>query len=159
MFESKGRSSSQPSNYDKRKAKNQAKCVSEIDGVACKLRIGTFAYFKSEVLHFHWSDPEPEGRLIKLVSPEQKWRFCYEPIFALVSNAETSMRGIIGDSLQVFPGIHPKVHQLLSRGLWNEAHELANELRNQFKEIGFQPDGTKIEVGESWQLPFKNRSE
>lgn len=159
VFECKGRSSSQPSNRDKIKAIIQAQSISAVDDVRCSLQVGTFAFFKSNVLHFYWSDPELEDHSLKLVSPEHKWRYYYEPVLALVSNAENSIREVVSDSLQVNSDIHSELNKLLSHGHWNAARATAIRLRDEFKELGFQPDGLRIKAGESWQHPFNSNPE
>ena len=58
-FETKGRSS-EPSPEDKRKAKAQAQRLVSVDGAACSLHIGSFAFFRQDELEFYWRDPEPE---------------------------------------------------------------------------------------------------
>ena len=157
VFECKGRSSSQPSNRDKIKAIIQAQSISAVDDVRCSLQVGTFAFFKSNVLHFYWSDPELKDHSLKLVSPMQKWRYYYEPVLALDSNTENSIREVVSNSLQVFSKIHPVILELLSSNHWDKARTSAIGLRNEFKELGFQPDGLRIKAGESWQHSLKNR--
>ncbi len=151
-FESKGRSNP-PSLKDIKKAKLQAQRLVSVDRKPCSLQIGAFSYFKSGILHFHWCDPEAKGNLMELVSPEYKWRYYYEPVLALAANSEASIPDVC--NIQ----IHTEIHRLLSRGLWDDAYVLANELRDEFKEFGFQPDGIRIEASESWQHPFKGRFE
>lgn len=46
-FETKGRSSV-PSSEDKLKAKSQAQRLVSVDGSACSLHIGSFAYFRGD---------------------------------------------------------------------------------------------------------------
>ena len=111
-FESKGRSYP-PSSSDIEKAKGQAQRLVTVDNRKCLLQIGTFAYFKSGILHFHWRDPVPEGDSLELVSPEHKWRHYFEPVLALVLNSETSNLEIDGSPLPIYPEIHPDVHRFL----------------------------------------------
>lgn len=125
----------------------------------CSLQIGTFAYFKSGILHFHWCDPEPKGDSLELVPPEHKWRHYYEPTLALVSNAGTSILQVGSIPLQVFSEIHPEIRRLLIERHWEEAYQFANELRAQFEKNSFQLDGVRIEASESWQLPLEGRFE
>ena len=58
-FETKGRSSV-PSSEDQRKAKAQAQRLVSVNGLACSLHIGSFAFFRGDELEFYWRDPEPE---------------------------------------------------------------------------------------------------
>ena len=157
-FESKGRSYP-PSAKDIEKAKEQAQRLVRVNKTLCSLQIGTFAYFKSGILHFHWCDPEPQGDLLELIPPEHKWRHYYEPTLALVSNAGASIVQDGSIPLQVFSEIHPEIRRLLSERHWEEAYQIANELRAQFEKNRFQLDGVRIEASESWQLPFEGRFE
>ena len=155
-FESKGRSGP-PSDRDIERAKYQARRLVEVDGIPCSLQIGTFAYFRSDVLHFYWCDPEPKGpERINIPSPNQEWRAYYEPAFSLVSNAEASIEEIERGPAQVSVEVHPEIHKLLSRGLWLDAHESAQRLREQFEEQEFHPDGLRVKASDSWQQPLKS---
>ena len=154
-FESKGRSGS-PSDHDIEKAKIQAQRLVEVNGTPCSLHIGTFAYFRSQTLHFYWCDPESQAPLLRLVSPEQEWRYYYEPAFALLSNAESSTERVAIIPGEVFVEAHPDIHRLLSDERWTEAYGLARRLREQFEKQGFQPDGLRVKAGDSWQQPFES---
>jgi hypothetical protein len=82
-FESKGRSSV-PSSADKAKAKAQARRLVSVNGRNCALQIGSFAFFRSDVLEFYWRDPEPDSRdAIALPRPEAEWRYYFEPVLSL----------------------------------------------------------------------------
>ena len=159
VFECKGRSDA-PSFNDIRKAKTQAQRLSTVDGTPCSLRIGTFAYFRSNVLHFYWRDPSPgDSEFTNLLLPDQGWRYYYEPALALVSDSETSMRRDARNPAQVFVDIHSEIHEQLSKGRWTEAHETARQNRKRFEEEGFQPDGLRVKAGDSWQQPLKSTPE
>ena len=68
-FESKGRSSP-PTATDKRKAKYQANRLVSVGGQNCRLHIGSFAYFRADILEFYWIDPQPDSEEpIKLPEP------------------------------------------------------------------------------------------
>ncbi len=155
-FESKGRSGS-PSERNIENAKTQAQRLIAVDDTPCSLQIGTFAYFRSNVLHFYWCDPEPKSpERIDIPSPGQEWRYYYEPAFALVSNAEASMRDVAISPVGAFVEIHSEIHELLSGTRWNEAHETARKNRERFEEEEFQPDGLRVKADESWQRPFES---
>ena len=155
-FLSKGRSGS-PSERNIENAKSQAQRLIAVDGTPCSLQIGTFVYFRSNALRFYWCDPEPKGpERIDIRSPDQEWRFYHEPAFALVSNTDSSMDQVVRGPAQVIVEAHPDIHQLLSRELRTEAHELAKRLREQFKKQRFQPDGLRVKAGDSWQQPLES---
>ncbi len=153
-FESKGRSAT-PSANDKRKAKDQGRRLIAVDGTLCSLHVGSFAYFKSDILHFYWRDPEPEKpEPIRLPSPEEEWRYYYEPALSLAVEPEIISLPDVGNHAGVSVQIHPAIRDLLSRGLWDEAHRRSREIREFFETEGFQPDGLKVTVDESWQRPL-----
>lgn len=87
-FESKGRSSV-PSSADKAKAKAQAQRLVSVNGRNCSLHVGSFAFFRSDVLEFYWRDPEPGSRdAIDVPRPETEWRYYYEPALSLASDTD-----------------------------------------------------------------------
>ncbi|QJS40966.1 hypothetical protein [Bradyrhizobium diazoefficiens] len=86
-FESKGRSSV-PSAADRAKAKGQAQRLVSVNGQGCSLHIGSFAFFRSDVLEFYWRDPEPDDvEAIRVPSPDEEWRYYYEPALSLALDA------------------------------------------------------------------------
>jgi len=88
-FESKGRSSV-PSSADKAKAKAQAQRLVSVNGLNCSLHVGSFAFFRSDVLEFYWRDPEPDSRdAIALPGPEGEWRYYFEPALSLAVEADS----------------------------------------------------------------------
>ena len=153
-FESKGRSAT-PSANDKQKAKDQGRRLIAVDGTQCSLHVGSFAYFKSDILHFYWQDPEPEKpEPIRLPSPGGEWRYYYEPALSLAVETEATAISEVRDRAGVSVKIHPELREMLSGGLWDEANERSRGLREFFRAEGFQPDGLKVTADESWQRPF-----
>ena len=158
-FESKGRSGS-PSHHDIANAKSQARRLIAVSGTPCSLQIGTFAYFRSDALRFYWCDPEPKGaERIDIPSPDQEWRYYYKPALSLASGMEVSSISVTGDSAQVYVEIHSEIHELLLRGHWLEAHELAKRLWEQLEKQGFRPDGLRVSVSDSWQRSLRSIEE
>jgi hypothetical protein len=159
-FETKGRSSV-PSSEDKQKAKEQAQRLVSVDGSACSLHIGSFAYFRGDEMEFYWRDPEPEEpeklEPIEISVRDEDWATYYASALALALASEPG-RDLLsseaqGSDLKV--EIHPKVRDLLLQGRWAAARSLATELRQQLKAEGFQPDGLRVVAGRSWRRRFK----
>jgi len=150
-FECKGRSSA-PSADDKQKAKAQAQRLISVDGTACTLHIGSFAYFRSEALTFFWRDPEPEEELepIQLPTPREEWRHYYACALALSSEADDPVLSQVREEADVQVSIHPEIRTLLMKGAWEEAHLLAIELRGELDEKGYRADGIIIKGGPNW---------
>ena len=158
-FECKGRSVA-PSPEDKRKAKDQAKRIVNVGGNQCTLYIGLFSYFRRDVLHFYWRDPEPgELKLIEVPSPNGRWRYYYEPAFRLASQVQTLPVLLEDGSAHISVEINSSIYELLFGGHWAKAHETAIELRQEFEHQGFQPDGIKVTVGEWWRRPRESIQE
>jgi len=150
-FESKGRSSV-PSSTDKAKAKAQAQRLVSVNGQNCSLRIGSFAFFRSEILEFCWRDPEPvQKEPIELPRPEDEWRYYFEPALSLASDDVSETMVVERSMADVSVEIHPQIHHLLQNGQWSKARRLANELRLTLISDGYQPDGIKVTAGESWR--------
>jgi hypothetical protein len=156
-FESKGRSSV-PSSADKAKAKVQAQRLVSVNGRNCTLQVGSFAFFRSDVLEFYWRDPEPDPRdAIALPRPVAEWRYYFEPGLSLASETDSEPMAAERELADVKVEVHPKVRRLLQHGQWSQAKQLANELRLAFLSEGYQPDGIKVTAGESWMKPYETR--
>uniref|UniRef100_Q07LE0 Uncharacterized protein n=1 Tax=Rhodopseudomonas palustris (strain BisA53) TaxID=316055 RepID=Q07LE0_RHOP5 len=155
-FESKGRAST-PSKTDKEKAKIQAQRLVSIDNCNCSLQVGSFAFFRSDVLEFYWRDPEPDSREnpIRLPGPDEEWRYYYGPALSLASEADSQPMAVEKELADVTVEIHPKVHHLLLDGRWAAARHLAMELRTTLASEGFRSDGVKLSAGESWSKPYE----
>ena len=157
-FESKGRSSV-PSSGDKAKAKAQAQRLVSVNGLNCSLQVGSFAFFRSDVLEFYWRDPEPNSKdAIHLPRPEAEWRYYYEPPLSLASDTDSKPMAAERELADVKVEIHPKVRHLLQEGQWAQARHLAIEQRLAFISEGYQPDGIKLTAGESWMKPYEPRA-
>jgi hypothetical protein len=156
-FESKGRSSV-PTSGDKAKAKAQAQRLVSVNGRNCFLQVGSFAFFRSDVLEFYWRDPEPDsGDTIALPRPEAEWRYYFEPALSLASEPDTEPMATERELADVKVEIHPKILPLLHDGHWAQAKVLANDLRIALISEGYQPDGIKLTTGESWSSPYEGR--
>ncbi len=156
-FESKGRSSV-PSSADKAKAKAQAQRLVSVNGRNCSLHVGSFAFFRSDVLEFYWRDPEPGSRdAIDVPRPETEWRYYYEPALSLASDTDSEPMATERELADVRIEIHPEVRRLLLEGQWSQARHLAIEQRLLFISEGYQPDGIKLTAGESWTRPYEPR--
>jgi hypothetical protein len=156
-FECKGRSSV-PSSADKAKAKAQAQRLVSVNGRNCSLHVGSFAFFRSDVLEFYWRDPEPGPReAIDLPRPDTEWRYYYEPALSLASDTDSEPMAKERELADVRIEIQPQVRRLLRDGLWSQARHLAIEQRLLFISEGYQPDGIKLTAGESWTRPYEPR--
>lgn len=150
-FECKGRASV-PSSADRAKAKAQAQRLVSVNGRTCTLQIGSFAFFRSDLLEFYWRDPEPDpGDAIELPKPMAEWRYYFEPALSLASEIDSEVMAAERELADVTVKIHPQVRRLLEDGEWSQARHLANELRSAFVSQGYQPDGIRVTAGESWR--------
>ena len=149
-FECKGRSSV-PSAAEREKAKAQAVRVVSVDGQDCHMHVGAISFFRQDDLEFHWRDPHPDEleRLepITLGLREDAWRYYYEPALALAMVDGTEETA----ALDIEVRIHAEIRELLLEGAWTAAQGRAMELRRVFREEGYQPDGVRVEAGESWR--------
>jgi len=154
-FESKGRSSP-PSSDDKTKAKGQAQRLVSVGGQPCSLHVGSFAFFRSELLEFYWRDPIPDAEeRIELPRPDFEWRYYYEPALSLASTPEDATLASDREKADVSVTIHPKIRRLLDGGRWSEARETAKRMGPELTSHGYQPDGLKFTAGASWSRPFE----
>lgn len=110
-FESKGRSSA-PSSTDEAKAKSQAQRLVSVNGQNCSLHIGSFAFFRSDVLEFYWRDPEasPEDP-IELPEPDKEWRYYFEPALDLSSETDSVSMNAERELANISVEIHPKIRR------------------------------------------------
>jgi len=155
-FECKGRASI-PTSTDKAKAKLQAQRLVSINNRNCSLHVGSFAFFRSELLEFYWRDPEPDSREdpIHLPRPEEEWRYYYEPALSLTSESVSETMAAERKLADVTIEIQPKVRHLLLEGRWAQARRLAIRLRTALVSDGYKPDGIKLSAGESWSKPYE----
>lgn len=157
-FETKGRSSV-PGAEDKRKAKAQAQRLVSVDGAACSLHIGSFAFFRQDELEFYWRDPEPEEpeklEPIEIRVEDADWANYYAPALALASEPGSDFLSAQVREIDLQVEIHPKVRALLLEGQWAQARSLAAQLRQKLEAEGFQPDGLRVVVGDSWRGRLK----
>ncbi|MFZ4664721.1 MAG: hypothetical protein ACOYNY_47455 [Caldilineaceae bacterium] len=156
-FESKGRSSA-PSANDKAKAKSQAQRLVSVGGTNCTLHIGSFAYFRKDILEFYWRDPEPNSKeAVKTPEPNEEWRYYFEPALLLAEEADAESLAAERQMADVKVEIHPEIHLLLRLGEWLSAKRRAQELSEVFAAEGFQPDGLRVTAGDSWAKRFERR--
>lgn len=154
-FESKGRASI-PTSNDKAKAKAQALRLVSINNRNCSLQVGSFAFFRSEILEFYWRDPEADpDDPIRLPRPEAEWRYYYEPALSLASDADSHPMAAERELADVTVEIHPEVRHLLLEGRWAGARRLAMRLRGALASQGYQPDGIKVSAGGRWSKPYE----
>lgn len=153
-FECKGRSSN-PSSADKGKAKAQAERLVSVDRVPCSLHIGSFAYFRSDLLEFYWKDPDPGSmEPIELPPPNEEWRYYFDYAFSITSASEGGAFAEERERTDLTVDAHPKVRRPLELGRWLEAQQVASDLQSEFGQAGYQPDGLRVVAGESWSRPF-----
>jgi len=156
-FESKGRSST-ASSADEAKAKAQAQRLVSVGGTNCSLHVGSFAFFRGDLLNFYWRDPEADrDDLIKLPEPIHEWRYYFEPALSLADEIEPGPLADEQKLADVALEIHPKIVALLRSGDWSGAHRIAREIRKTLLSEGYQTDGIKVTAGESWARRFEPR--
>lgn len=154
-FESKGRSSV-PSSTDKSKAKRQAQRLVSVGSQACSLHVGSFAFFRADVLEFYWRDPVPDAdEPIELPRPDAEWRYYYQPALSLASITDDATLASDREKADVTVTIHPKIRHLLDDRRWSEAREFAKEIQGDLRSHGYQPDGLKVTAGASWSRGFE----
>jgi hypothetical protein len=152
-FETKGRST-QPSSEDKKKAKAQAQRLVSVDGTACTLHIGSFAFFRQDDLEFYWRDPEPEEpeklEPIEINVRPEDWESYYRYAVAINQTASDEAFSDINQAIDLKVEIHPKVRGLLLGRRWSEARALLREIQRAIEADGFHPDGLRVVVGDTW---------
>ncbi len=154
-FESKGRSSA-PSSNDREKAKVQAQRLVSVGGQDCTLHVGSFSFFRSEILEFYWRDPEPDSLdVINLPKAEGEWRYYFEPALKLADEEDFGALATERDLADIRVEIHPKIRSLLRSGEWLRAKQVADILRDTLLADGYRADGIRISVGESWKKLFE----
>lgn len=164
-FECKGRLSA-PDGGAKRRAKAQAARLISVGGTPCTLHVGAITYFRQEVLHFYWRDPEPDKkREIQLGNPAEAWRHYYQPIAAGIAQGQKSSppsghrgRDDSGPSTVLADAqlsMHPAVWRYVEKSDWQGAHDVAQELSPQLMDTGYQADGIAVRAGATWSAKFK----
>lgn len=169
VLECKGRLAP-PSDDVIAKAKGQAQRVANINGATPSYCIGAITYFKKDVVHFYWEDPEPEsnndGSAIPITTEDQHWRHYYAPILALLRVHEDRLERMRSkpvllpiESVDIKVGIHPEVLNLLLRSQWGEARAVASRLEIHSDLPMYQKDGIAVAAGDTWQKPFQENFE
>lgn len=152
VFESKGRSNP-PSRHDRQKAKGQAQRLVSVGGTPTTLHVGSFAFFRSGTLEFFWADPQPKiGKPIETPTPRQEWKYYYECAMSLAEEPTESSLATERERADVEVQIHPGIRQRLEAGQFSEAHDLAVEISDELRSLGYQPDGLRVIAGDEWRL-------
>jgi hypothetical protein len=162
-FECKGRISP-PGATVKQLAKGQAARVVSVGGVPCCLHVGAITYFRKDVLHFYWCDPEPaQGNFIEVPFDPDAWRHYYGPALALLEDAgeRAPVAGDVGRFTRIAEadleiGVHPAVAGPLSRRDWGAAFQAAVEARAKILQAGYSSDGLAVRAGLSWREQFSD---
>lgn len=140
------------------KAKLQAQRLICVDNNSCSLHVGSFSFFRNEILEFYWRDPESESLdPIELPKPDVELRYYFEPALSLVRAEGGSTLASEREIADVEVAIHPKIRQLLEREDWLGAKRTADQLLEVFSADGYRPDGIRVVAGESWTKKFKYR--
>lgn len=154
-FETKGRSG-MPSSEDKLKAKTQAERLVSVNGTACTLQIGSFAFFRKDALEFYWRDPEPAApeKLdpIKIKVTDKDWAAYYTHALALEDQAKDGLLAEQFRAADIKVEIHPELRPLLGESRWGDARDLAFRLSPTFVKDGYKADGVRVVVGDSWPI-------
>ena len=162
-FECKGRSNI-PGEYEKSRAKSQAQRLVSVDGQNCDLQIGAITYFRNDILHFYWRDPEPVDpkRLnpINLVLSDTAWRDHYESFMELIlprwdnrAATDGGIQLVRIEEADIEIGAHPELLSQLIERNWRGARQLSIELRESLVELGYRKDGLIVKSGRSWHRP------
>ena len=153
-FETKGRSSA-PSSEDERKAKAQAQRLVCVDGKPCSLHIGSFSFFRQDELEFYWRDPEPENpallESIAIDVHEEYWANYYAPALSLATEPGSDLHAALVQGIGLKVEIYPKVRDLLLESQWKLVREKLADLRVSLDAEGFQADGLRVVVDDSWR--------
>jgi len=162
-FESKGRASV-PRNNEKVRAKAQASRLVRVGRRSCRLHVGAISYYSGDVLRFYWRDPEADGRNeVKIPEPKNEWRMYYAPFAALYRANAGNLKSpspnasVVVRELDVNLRIHPAIWELIAAERWVEARAMASELREQFENAGYHPDGLGVSAGKSWHVERRTR--
>jgi hypothetical protein len=160
-FECKGRSNP-PGKKEKEMAKHQATRIVSVNGKPCALNVGAITYFNNNVLEFYWCDPPPESkRQLSITVDDNVWQYYYKPIVQIVKRSEmgAEVRRISDAQFKVQDldldiSIHQQIFKQLMDEKWGDVFRNSTEACRLFVNDGFQPDGIKLSVGESWARPF-----
>ena len=163
-LECKGRISV-PNAVTKDKAKLQAQRLVSVNGVSPAFQIGGVAYFRNDVLHFYWRDPEPDpkvGKPIRVSVESEMWMHYYTPVLDLIRSDPDSFERMQHEPLlvpvksaDIQVGIYPAVLRALVESQWGEARDLARKEEIVATNLPYQADGIAVVAGDSWFMPFK----
>ena len=169
-FECKGRANV-PDGRTLKKAKDQAQRVISVNGSNCNFNMAAITYFKRDILHFLWCDPDPDSADGFSVEFEPSaWRNYYEPFVGalLHANGEIPEAGqpVPVEELDVKIGVHPEIAKHLREEQWLEAKNTADDLFGESDGMAsvsryggetaqFQRDGLYVCAGKSWEERYK----
>jgi hypothetical protein len=156
-FECKGRGT-RPDEETKRKAKVQARRLTEIGGARCRLHVSAFTYFEGNRLSFYWADPPTSGEPIQIVPRDEDWQHYYLPVIELfrahggfADHAIAHQLSVEVPELDLRIEVAPSVAPALRDADWHLAVQQAMLNAAKLRADGFQPDGLRIIAGESWR--------
>ncbi len=166
-FECKARANT-PGAKEKTKAKEQAQRLVSVDGQRCALHIGAITYFKNDILHYYWRDPEPDGPKglspIELKMPDVAWRDYYEPVAELIrphteqlADPDGEPRTARIEEADIEVGAAPEILPLLLDRTWQDLRSVTSAAAGTLRERGYRPDGLIVRSGPSWRQPFGHR--
>ena len=136
-----------------------------VDGVTCSLHIGSIAYFRRDILHFYWCDPEPDGEAglepIALELPEDAWRAYFEPLADLMDLGEREgsalpgvvMRRLEGLDLEV--GLAKEIYPVIEARDWAGIRNSLSNLSGVLEERGLRSDGVYVKTGPNWARRYR----
>jgi len=164
VLESKGRISV-PSADAKSKAKQQAERVISVNGTIPSYHVGGIMYFRNEVLHFFWRDPDLESRTrrntFELKLQGEDWSYYYRPVLELVLSQPQYLNQMRSEEilmpvngLDINVGIHPLILSLLAEGQWAEAKQSCLEHGEKLQLSHYQFDGIRVLAGDTWLSPL-----
>lgn len=157
VFESKGRASA-PSPSCKSKAKAQAQRLIRVSGQRCALHIGSFAYFKNNVLNFYWCDPpSAEGKSISIDIDDAAWSSYYANALGFYRSKADQDSIVqaptenISEGVDVELEIHSSIRDEVMSERWGLVRKIVSEKGQEMIAEGYQRDGLKVTAGDSWK--------
>lgn len=153
-IEAKGRISP-PNATAKEKAKEQAERIG-VSGATMRHHVGSITYLKNDVLQVYLEDPEPLNPKYQVEYSDRAWAYYYQPALAL-SKRTDSLSSNWGQGQEVVDlkvEIHPELRDLLLEEQWELARKRCRLMREEFSIDGYQPDGIRVNSGESWLMKF-----
>lgn len=148
-----------PDEDTKAKAKAQARRVLSVGGQTPTLTIGAVTYFRGEILHFFWRDPQPDPSVedpIRVVLTGGIWDYYYALTAGLLRAAKRRVSdGVVWAEVggaDVNVGMDVRVWEALQAGGGGAARKVALARNGDLGRCN--PDGIAVTAGESWSKPF-----